>query len=186
MALGWAHVGATATAAFLASLVEGVEALTVVLAVGTVRGWGSALAGAGAGVAVLLAIVAALGPALTLIPLHWLQLGVGLLLLLFGMRWLRKAVLRSAGLVALHDEAAAFAKSSAALRGTGAQSEASPRARDDLSGPASSLDKVGFGTAFNIVMLEGTEVVFIVIAIGAGGPGCCCRRAWAPLRRCCS
>ena len=157
MGAGWAHVGTSVAASFLASMVECVEALTVVLAVGTVRGWRSALLGAGAAVLVLLAIVAALGPALTRVPLHSLQLWVGVLLLLFGLRWLRKAVLRSAGLIALHDETAAFAKNEKALR-MGAHG---------LGG----FDKVGFGTAFNITMLEGTEVVFIVIAIGAGGAG---------------
>ncbi len=155
--LNWAHVGTSVVASFLASMVECVEALTVVLAVGTVRGWRSALAGAGAAVVVLAAIVAALGPALTRIPLHTLQLFVGVLLLLFGLRWLRKAILRAAGLIALHDEAAAYAKNEAALRAGAAE--------------RGGLDKVGFGTAFNITMLEGTEVIFIVIAIGAGGVG---------------
>ncbi len=155
--MNWAHVGTSVVASFLASMVECVEALTVVLAVGTVRGWRSALLGAGGAVLVLLAIVAALGPALLRVPLHSLQLWVGVLLLLFGLRWLRKAILRSAGLIALHDEEAAFRKNEAAMR-VGA-------------GVSGGLDKVGFGTAFNIVMLEGTEVVFIVIAIGAGGVG---------------
>lgn len=155
--MNWAHVGTSVVASFLASMVECVEALTVVLAVGTVRGWRSALTGAGAAVLVLGAIVAALGPALTRIPLHSVQIFVGVLTLLFGLRWLRKAILRSAGLIALHDEAAAFAKNEAALR-TGA-------------GERGGFDRVGFGTAFNITMLEGTEVVFIVIAIGAGGVG---------------
>jgi Ca2+/H+ antiporter, TMEM165/GDT1 family len=147
----------TVSASFLASLVECVEALTVVLAVGSVRGWPSALAGAAAALAVLAAIVAALGPALARIPLHLIQLCVGTLLLLFGMRWLRKAILRSAGLIPLHDETAAFAKNTAAMRQSGLT----------LSG----LDRIAFAAAFNITMLEGTEVVFIVIAIGAGGAG---------------
>ncbi len=157
MGFNWAHVGTSVLASFLASLVECVEALTVVLAVGTVRGWRSALLGAGTAVLVLMAIVAAMGPALLRIPLHSLQLWVGVLLLLFGLRWLRKAILRSAGLIALHDEAAAFVKNQTSMR-VGA-------------GVGAGFDKVGFGTAFNIVMLEGTEVVFIVIAIGAGGVG---------------
>lgn len=157
MGFNWAHVGTSVLASFLASLVECVEALTVVLAVGTVRGWRSALLGAGTAVLVLMAIVAAMGPALLRIPLHSLQLWVGVLLLLFGLRWLRKAILRSAGLIALHDEAAAFVKNHTSMR-VGA-------------GVGAGFDKVGFGTAFNIVMLEGTEVVFIVIAIGAGGVG---------------
>ncbi len=103
-------LGTTLVAAFLASLVECVEALTVVLAVGSVRGWPSALAGAAAALGVLAAIVAAVGPALTRIPLHLVQLVVGAMILLFGMRWLRKAILRAAGLIALHDEEAAFAQ----------------------------------------------------------------------------
>ena len=111
------RLGTTLVAAFLASLVECVEALTVVLAVGSVRGWPSALAGAAAGLVVLAAIVAALGPALTRIPLHLVQLFIGAMILLFGMRWLRKAILRAAGLIALHDEEAAFAKKAADLRG---------------------------------------------------------------------
>ncbi|MGH8337600.1 MAG: hypothetical protein ACRETL_12430, partial [Gammaproteobacteria bacterium] len=103
-------------AAFLASLVEFVEALTVVLAVGTVRGWRGALIGSGGAVVVLLAIVLALGPALTRIPLDVVQLGVGTLLLLFGMRWLRKAILRSAGVIPLRDEEAAYVKETETLR----------------------------------------------------------------------
>src|SRR6266851_789091 len=97
--LNWAHAGPSVLAAFLASLVEFVEALTVVLAVGTVRGWRPALAGTGLGLLVLVALVLALGPALARIPLDLVQLVVGLLLLLFGMRWLRKAILRAAGAI---------------------------------------------------------------------------------------
>ncbi len=150
------RMGTTLVAAFLASLVECVEALTVVLAVGSVRGWPSALAGAAAGLGVLAAIVAAVGPALTRIPLHLVQLVIGTMILLFGLRWLRKAILRAAGLIALHDEAAAFAKEAAELRGAGV---------------ARGWDKLAFAAAFHITMLEGTEVVFIVIALGAGGSG---------------
>lgn len=91
-------------AAFLASLVEAVEALTVVLAVATVRGWRPAGSGALTGLAVLGVIIVALGPLLNRVPLHLLQLLIGILLLLFGMRWLRKAILRSAGVIPLHDE----------------------------------------------------------------------------------
>jgi Ca2+/H+ antiporter, TMEM165/GDT1 family len=155
--VNWAHAWPSFVAAFLASLVEFVEALTVVLAVGTVRGWRAALAGSGGAVAVLLLLVIVLGPALARIPLHYIQLAVGALLLLFGMRWLRKAVLRSAGIIALHDEEAAFAKETAALR----------------QGPriGRGWDAVAIATAFKITMLEGVEVVFIVIAVGAGGVG---------------
>jgi uncharacterized membrane protein len=154
-------VGTTVAAAFLASLVECVEALTVVLAVGSVRGWRSALAGAAAALGVLAAIVAVLGPALTAIPLHVIQLAVGVMILLFGLRWLRKAILRSAGRIPLHDEEAAFAKNTAAMRGGNAAGEKNGR----------HWDKIAFAAAFNITMLEGTEVVFIVIALGAGGNG---------------
>lgn len=96
-------------AAFLASVVEAVEAFTVVLAVGTIRGWRPALAGTAAGLSVLASLVIVLGPALNRIPLVWLQLLIGVLLLLFGMRWLRKAILRHAGLIPYHDETAIFA-----------------------------------------------------------------------------
>jgi uncharacterized membrane protein len=160
------RMGTTLVASFLASLVECVEALTVVLAVGSVRGWRSALLGAAAALGTLAAIVAALGPALrriplhglTRIPLHLVQLVVGTMILLFGLRWLRKAILRSAGLIPLHDEQAAFAKETEAMREVGRGSDA-------------RLDGVAFSAAFNITMLEGTEVVFIVIAFGAGGAG---------------
>src|SRR5438874_469327 len=110
------HIGPAMTAAFLGSLVEAVEVLTIVLAVATVRGWRPAALGALVGLSVLVLIVVALGPFLDLIPLHVLQLAVGVLLLLFGMRWLRKAMLRAARIIPLHDEASAFAKESAELR----------------------------------------------------------------------
>jgi uncharacterized membrane protein len=155
MMIDWTHAGAPMAAAFLASLVEFVEALTVVLAVGTVRGWRGALGGTGLALAALLAIILALGPALTRLPVAAAQLGVGTLLLLFGMRWLRKAVLRAAGVIPLHDEAAAFAGEAAALR--------------KLRPVAGKWDRVAVLTSFKIVMLEGIEVVFIVIAIGAAG-----------------
>src|ERR1700716_4378209 len=112
----WVHAGTSILPAFLASLVEFVEALTVVLAIGIVRGWRSALAGTGLALAVLLVLVAVLGPALQNIPLDWIQLIIGVLLLLFGMRWLRKAILRAAGIIPLHDEAAAFESGTAELR----------------------------------------------------------------------
>jgi uncharacterized membrane protein len=153
----WAHAGPSVLAAFLASLVEGVEALTVVLAVGAVRGWRPALTGTGLALAFLAALVLALGPALTRIPLGAVQLAVGTLILLFGLRWLRKAVLRAAGVIPLRDEAAAFAGETAALRRRG-------RA-------AGGWDGVGVATAFKIVALEGIEVVCIVVAIGAAGRG---------------
>jgi Ca2+/H+ antiporter, TMEM165/GDT1 family len=157
MGNNWAHVGTSILASFLACLVECVEALTVVLAVGSVRGWRSALTGTATAIAVLLIIIAALGTALAHIPLPIIQLAVGTLLLLFGLRWLRKAILRSAGQIPLHDEQAAFQKNTEAMHRLG-------------RGPA-TWDKIAFAAAFNITMLEGTEVVFIVIAIGAGRSG---------------
>lgn len=154
--MNWTSVAPIVLAAFMASMVEFVEALTIVLAVGVVRGWRSALLGTAAALAVLIALVAALGPALMRIPLQTVQLVVGTLLLLFGLRWLRKAVLRAAGVLALHDEAKAFEEETAALR---RQARSVGR----------SIDTLAFTTSFKIVMLEGIEVVFIVIAIGAGG-----------------
>jgi Ca2+/H+ antiporter, TMEM165/GDT1 family len=152
---GWTHASASATAAFLASLVEFIEALTVVLAVGAMRGWRGSLAGAGLALLLLLALAAALGPALTRIPIDIVQVSVGSLLLLFGLRWLRKAVLRAAGIVPLHDENAEYAKEAAELSRFGAV--------------VSAFDGIAVATSFKIVMLEGIEVVFIVIAIGASG-----------------
>jgi uncharacterized membrane protein len=143
-----------AGAAFAASFVEAVEALTIVLAVGLARGWRPALTGAAAALAALVLIVAALGPLVGHIPIRVLQGVVGVLLLLFGLRWLRKAILRSIGIVALHDEDAAF------VRETRELSEAERR-------QARGLDWIAGATAFKAVLLEGTEVVFIVIAIGA-------------------
>ena len=148
-------MGASVAAAFLASLVECVEALTVVLAVGSVRGWRSAIVGSALACGVLLLLVAILGSTLTHIPLRTVQLVVGILIVLFGLRWMRKAVLRAAGVIPLHDEAAVYAKNVQRLRTT--------------ADPAVAWDRVAMATAFNITMLEGTEVIFIVIAIGAGG-----------------
>jgi uncharacterized membrane protein len=146
------HLAATAvSAAFLGSLVEAVEALTIVLAVASVRGWRPAALGAAAGLGLLAVIVAALGPLLDQVPLQALQLTIGVLLLLFGMRWLRKAILRGARIIPLHDEEAAYAAGTAELR--------EHRSRLDwLAGLAS----------FKAVLLEGLEVVFIVIAVGGG------------------
>jgi uncharacterized membrane protein len=146
-----AAASAAVLAAFLSSLVEAVEALTIVLSVATVRGWRPAGLGALAGIATLALIVILLGPFLDRVPLHALQLVIGVLLLLFGMRWLRKAILRAAGLIALHDETAVFAAETAALR-------AHTRRLDWLAGLAS----------YKAMLLEGLEVVFVVIAVGAG------------------
>ena len=157
MTTGWAHSGPSILAAFLASLVEFVEALTVVLAIGSVRGWRDALLGTTAALGIMLILVVALGGALTRIPLDYIQLVVGALLLLFGLRWLRKAILRSAGIIPLHDEAAAFSKQVDVMRTHGVERR--------------GWDRIAFAGAFQITMLEGTEVVFIIIAIGAGGAG---------------
>jgi len=159
----WAHIGPAMTAAFttafttafLASLVEAVEALTIVLAVATVRGWRPAVLGAIAGLVLLVLVVAGLGPLLDRVPLHLLQLAIGVLLLLFGMRWLRKAVLRAAGIVPLHDEAAAFATETAELR-------------EQAKRHAARLDWLAALASFKAVLLEGLEVVFIVLAVSAG------------------
>ena len=156
--MSWLEIAPTAGAAFLAALVECVEAATIVLAVGVVRGWRSALAGTALSLVALAVLVAALGPALSHLPQRNLQLFVGLLLLLFGMRWLRKAILRGAGLIALHDEAAAFEGAAARLSLAGATHRY-------------GLDALATLTAFKAVLLEGVEVVFIVLAVSAGGPG---------------
>jgi len=140
--------------AFLASAVEFVEALTIVLAAGVTRGWRSSLAGLGAATVALAAIVAALGPALTLIPIDALRLVVGGLLLAFGLQWLRKAILRASGYKALHDEAEAFARETAHAREAG---------RDERAG----LDWYAFTLSFKGVLLEGLEVAFIVITFGS-------------------
>jgi uncharacterized membrane protein len=145
-------------AAFLASLVEAVEALTIVLAVATVRGWRPASIGTIAGLILLALIVIALGPMLDRVPIHLLQLTIGVLLLLFGMRWLRKAILRAGGVIALHDEQQTFAKETAELR-------------ERVERRELRLNWLAGMTCFKAVLLEGLEVVFIVIAVGAGGRG---------------
>jgi uncharacterized membrane protein len=141
-----------AVSVFLACAVEAVEALTIVLAVGTTRSWSSALSGAGLATVVLAALVAALGPALTSLPIDVLRVGVGGLLLVFGLQWLRKAILRAGGLKALHDEAAAFAQEAESARNAGR--------------PA-GFDPYSFTIAFKGVFLEGLEVAFIVLTFGA-------------------
>jgi uncharacterized membrane protein len=147
-----------ALSVLLASGVEAVEALTIVLAVGTTRSWRSALWGVAAALGALAVVVAALGPAVTALPRDLLRLMVGGLLLIFGLQWLRKAVLRAAGLKDLHDEAAIFARESAAARE--ADSGAGPRV------PA-RLDGYAFAVSFKGVLLEGLEVAFIVLTFGA-------------------
>jgi uncharacterized membrane protein len=141
-----------------ACAVEAVEALTIVLAVGATRSWRSALTGAGAALVVLAVVTAALGPAVTALPLGVLRVVVGGLLLVFGLQWLRKAILRASGLKALHDELAAFEAEQAAARDAGAV---------DGGGGGGGLDGYAFTVAFKGVLLEGLEVVFIVLTFGA-------------------
>jgi uncharacterized membrane protein len=154
--LNWTQTAPVVVAAFLASLVEFVEALTIIFAVGFTRGWRSALTGAATAVAALTLLVAIFGAALQKVPVTVLQFAIGVLILLFGLRWLRKAILRSAGVLKLHDEAPIFEKEAQALRGHG-------------SGLQGGIDRLGFLTSFNATFIEGLEVVFIVIAVGSTG-----------------
>jgi uncharacterized membrane protein len=141
-------------AAFLGSAVESVEALTIVLAVGLTRGWRAPLLGAAAALVALAALVIAFGQLIvTTVPEDALKLVVGTLLLLFGLRWLHKAVLRSAGAMPMHDEDHAYMEAVAQLGGSG------------------TTDWVGFVLSLKGVFLEGLEVVFIVIAVGGTGQG---------------
>jgi len=142
-----------ALSVFLACTVEAVEALTIVLAVGFTRSWRSAFTGVGAAVVALAVLTAALGPALTSLPINTLRLVVGGFLLVFGLQWLRKAILRASGLKALHDEGAAFEEERLAARGAGAVQ--------------TGFDGYSFTVAFKGVLLEGLEVVFIVLTFGA-------------------
>ena len=153
--MSWLHASTAFVAAFLASLVECVEALTIVLAVGTTRGWRSSLLGAAASAIFLTLLVAIFGPALGRIPITTLQLIVGVLLLLFGIRWLRKAILRAAGVISIHDETKIYERETALMR--------------DTARPARNFDAVAFIACFKAVSLEGLEVTFTVLAIGAGG-----------------
>ncbi|MGH2908963.1 MAG: COG4280 domain-containing protein [Solirubrobacteraceae bacterium] len=142
-----------ALSVFLACSVEAVEALTIVLAVGVTRDWRSALTGVGVALIVLAALSAGLGPALTALPIDVLRVAVGGLLLVFGLQWLRKAVLRASGLKALHDETSAYARERAAAEAA-------------VTG-AGSIDGYAFTIAFKGALLEGLEVVFIVLTFGA-------------------
>ena len=140
-------------ASFLASTVEMVEALTIVLAVGISRGWRSTWLGILSALVSLAAIVALLGPALTLMPIQWLRLVVGGLLLVFGLQWLRKAILRASGYKALHDEETIYREQMAA-------------AQSVRGGVRARMDPYAFTLAFKGVFLEGLEVVFIVLTFG--------------------
>ncbi len=146
------HDALLVLAAFLASTVEMVEALTIVLAVGVVRGWRSTFIGVVAAVLALAAVCAAFGPALAHLPLDGLRLVVGGLLLIFGLQWLRKAILRASGLKARHDEDAIFLEEEAEARAAARESGA--------------LDWYAFTVAFKGVFLEGLEVAFIVVTFG--------------------
>jgi uncharacterized membrane protein len=142
-----------ALSVFLACSVEAVEALTIVLAVGQTRSWPSALSGAGAAATLLIGLAAGLGGALAQIPIDPLRMVVGALLLLFGGQWLRKAILRAAGMKALHDETGTYrTEAEAAL--------AAARSRG-------RWDAYSFAVAFKGVLLEGLEVAIIVITFGA-------------------
>jgi uncharacterized membrane protein len=152
------HVGPVMAAAFFASAVEAVEAATVVLAAGIERGWRSSISGAAAALVALGVIVMAFGNAIAAIPLAPLQAVVGTLLLLFGIRWLRKAMLRSAGVIDLRDEQALYERQRESL-GVG-EGVASRR-----------WDAVGIVASFKAVLLEGLEVVVIVIGLGASETG---------------
>jgi uncharacterized membrane protein len=154
--VAWNVAAPAVGAAFLGSLVEVVEAFTIVLAVGTLRGWRPAALGTLTGLAVLVVLVVALGPLLDRIPIQLLQFGIGVLLLLFGLRWLRKAILRAAGFIPLRDEQATFAKEQTNLQ-------------NETKSIRASADWIAGLAAFKAVVLEGVEVVFIVIAVGAGG-----------------
>ncbi len=144
---------------FVACAVEAIEALTIVLAAGLTREWRSTFQGMAVALAVLAAIVAALGPTITLLPLTALRLVVGALLAIFGLQWLRKAILRATGYKSLHDEASAYVREVTAARA------AAPSSRGRVH------DWYAFTLSFKGVLLEGLEVVFIVIGFGAGSAG---------------
>ncbi|MFC7397175.1 COG4280 domain-containing protein [Chelatococcus sp. GCM10030263] len=150
---GLTTTASTVIASFLGSFVEVVEAFTIILAVGLSQSWRAAFTGTALALALLAVLVAVFGPLLGLVPIELLQYVVGVLLILFGIRWLRKAILRAAGYIALHDEEKAFASETDALK-----RRALDRRANFLAGLA----------AFKAVLLEGVEVVFIVIAVSAG------------------
>jgi uncharacterized membrane protein len=147
-----------AVAVFLASAVESVEALTIIVAAGVSRGWRSALVGMAVAIGALVVLVAALGPALVyLVPVDVLRAVVGGLLLVFGLQWLRKAVLRAVGLKAKHDEDAIFKEHVDALAAEPSAASAGGR-----------VDAAGFAVAFKGTFLEGLEVIIIVLGLGGG------------------
>ena len=155
--MGWLYLGPSIYSAFAGTLVEFLEALTIVLAVGASRGWRGALTGAGLALLLLLALLAVLGDGIRTIPLLPLQLFLGSLTLLFGIRWLRKAMLRAAGVIPLRNELESYARQ---------------RAASTLSGGLHRRwDAEAIGTTFRVTLLEGMEAVFVVLATGAASPG---------------
>jgi uncharacterized membrane protein len=156
MIIDLVHAAPPMATAFFASAVEAVEAATVVLAAGAVRGWRSSLIGAAGALIALVLIVAIFGSAIASIPIAALQVIVGTLLLLFGIRWLRKAMLRYAGVIDLRDEEALYAQERRALCASGGVAR-------------NRWDTIAALTSFKAVLLEGIEVIVIVIGIGAAG-----------------
>jgi uncharacterized membrane protein len=151
-------LASAAVPSFLASLVEWVEAFTIIVAVGNTRGWRAPIIGTASGLVTLAVIVAVFGTPLILFHDQISQgfhIVVGVLLLLFGMRWLRKAVLRFAGIVAVHDEELIYQREVAELRAQGLRPD--------------RWDNIGFWFSYKAVLLEGLEVAFIVVALGAQG-----------------
>jgi uncharacterized membrane protein len=147
----------TLLSSFLASAVEFVEALTVVLAVGVTRQWRSTLLGAGAAIVVLTALIVVLGLTIaTFVPIEVLRLVVGAVLIVFGLQWLTKAILRAAGARASRNEVANYGRELAALT-------------KEPPVPATGIDWISFTVAFKGVLLEGLEVAFIVVTFGAAG-----------------
>jgi Ca2+/H+ antiporter, TMEM165/GDT1 family len=143
----------TFVSAFLASLVEAVEALTIVLAAGYTRGWRPALLGAFAALVLIIAVAAIFGPLILLLPVRIVRLALGLFLLFFGLRWLRKAVLRAAGVIPLRNETKAYSRTEDRLR--------------VVNLPKGRFDAACFTTCFMAVFVEGLEVVFIVVSLGS-------------------
>ena len=139
----------------LASAVEMVEAATIVLALGASRGWRSAIVGSLFAIVTLALIVLIAGPSILLVPIDVLRLFVGVLLLIFGMQWLRKAILRATGFKALHDEEKIF------------EAELQSAKTAEKTKTFSNLDKYSFTLSFKTVLLEGFEVIFIVLTFGA-------------------
>src|SRR5260221_7458185 len=161
-------IAVAAAPAFIASAVEFVEATTIVLAVGVTRGWRAPLAGTLLAALTLAIIIAVLGGTIvSVVPEHLLKVIVGALLLLFGLRWLRKAILRFAGIIALHDEELIYQREIAELRAQGLKKN--------------EWDWVGTLISYKSVLLEGLEVAFIVIAFGAGGATALSAAIWGAI-----